>query len=418
MSASEAMPRRVSANFGWHVVAAVFVLAMFGWGVGFYGPPIFLHTVQATRGWSLALVSGAVTMHFLFGALVVASLPRLHARFGKPAVTSVGCTCLAFGALGWAIAAEPWQLYVAALMTGGGWVTMSAAAVNAIVAPWFAKRRAAALAMAYNGASVGGVIFSSLWVVSIEGLGFPGATIAIGAVMVVTIVILARLYFAPTPASVGLTVDGGEAGTRPPAPSTPPAPLRTAIWRDRRFVTLTTAMALGLIAQIGLLAHLFSLLVPALGTRGAGLAGTAATAAAVVGRTVFGWMMTETSNRRLFLAATYAVQAVGSLAFFMAGGASLPLLLAGVVLFGWGIGNATSLPPTIAQADFEGPDATRAVPLMIAVVQALFTFAPMAFALLREIDPSATAAGSAPLFFLTAAGLQIAAIVAVLAARN
>ena len=245
MSTSAAMPRRVPANFGWHVVAAVFVLAAFGWGVGFYGPPVFLHTVQATRGWPLALVSGAVTIHFLFGALVVASLPRLHARFGIPAVTSMGCTCLAFGALGWAIAAEPWQLFLAALMTGGGWVTMSAAAVNAIVAPWFAKRRAAALAMAYNGASVGGVIFSSLWVVAIEALGFPGATIAIGAVMVLTIVVLARVYFAPTPASVGLTVDGEEAGTPVPTPSTASAPPRTALLRDRRFVTLTTAMALG-----------------------------------------------------------------------------------------------------------------------------------------------------------------------------
>lgn len=419
MRTSGAMPRRAPANFGWHVVAAVFVLAAFGWGVGFYGPPIFLHTVQAARGWSLALVSGAVTVHFLFGALVVANLPRLHVRFGKPIVTSAGCTCLAFGALGWAVAVEPWQLYAAALMTGGGWVTMSAAAVNAIVAPWFAKRRAAALAMAYNGASVGGVIFSSLWVVAIEALGFPGATIAIGVVMVATVVVLSRIYFAPTPASLGLSVDGGEAGSSPSlSEGMTPAPLRTALWRDRRFTTLTAAMALGLIAQIGLLAHLFSLLVPALGVRGAGVAGTAATAAAVVGRTVFGWMMTDTSNRRSFLAATYGVQAAGSLAFFAAGGTSLPLLLAGVVLFGWGIGNATSLPPTIAQADFEGPDATRAVPHMIATAQALFTFAPMAFALLREVDPSATAAGAAPLCFLTAAGLQIAAIAAVLSARR
>jgi hypothetical protein len=31
--------------FGWRVVGAVFILAMFGWGVGFYGPPINLHAV-------------------------------------------------------------------------------------------------------------------------------------------------------------------------------------------------------------------------------------------------------------------------------------------------------------------------------------------------------------------------------------
>jgi hypothetical protein len=47
--------------FGWRVVDAVFILAMFGWGVGFYGPPIYLHAVQQQRGWPLALVSTAVT---------------------------------------------------------------------------------------------------------------------------------------------------------------------------------------------------------------------------------------------------------------------------------------------------------------------------------------------------------------------
>src|SRR3982074_1892348 len=51
--------------YGWRVVGAAFVLAVFGWGLGFYGPPIYLHAVQEARGWPLALVSTAVTLHFL-----------------------------------------------------------------------------------------------------------------------------------------------------------------------------------------------------------------------------------------------------------------------------------------------------------------------------------------------------------------
>ena len=53
--------------FGWRVVAGAFVLAVFGWGFGFYGPPVYLHQVQAERGWSTVLVSTAVTLHFLVG---------------------------------------------------------------------------------------------------------------------------------------------------------------------------------------------------------------------------------------------------------------------------------------------------------------------------------------------------------------
>jgi MFS family permease len=106
---------------------------------------------------------GAVTFHFLFGAGVVACLPRIHARLGVAATTAAGCAALTVGLLGWALAAQPWQLFVAAVLTGGGWVTMGAAGINAIISPWFVRGRPMALAKAYNGASLGGVIFSPLW---------------------------------------------------------------------------------------------------------------------------------------------------------------------------------------------------------------------------------------------------------------
>src|SRR5713226_9307830 len=96
--------------YGWRVVGAAFVLAIFGWGLGFYGPPIFLHAVRETRGWSLALVSTAVTVHFLIGAIVVANLPRLCCGFGVPAVTKAAALALGTGVTGWAVAQEPWQL--------------------------------------------------------------------------------------------------------------------------------------------------------------------------------------------------------------------------------------------------------------------------------------------------------------------
>ena len=97
--------------FGWRVVGAAFVLPVLGWGTGFYDLPIYLQAVQENRGWSVALISTAVTTHFVVGAVVVANLPTLHARFGVPNVTKAGAVFLAVGVLGWASAAAPWQLY-------------------------------------------------------------------------------------------------------------------------------------------------------------------------------------------------------------------------------------------------------------------------------------------------------------------
>lgn len=408
--------------FGWRVVTAVFVLATFGWGLGFYGPPVYLHAVRETRGWSLALVSTAVTVHFLFGALVIANLPKLYRRYGVAAVTKAGCIALACGIAGWAMAREPWQLFVATLFSGGGWVTMGAAAVNAIVSPWFARARPAALASAYNGSSVGGIIFSPLWVAAIGLLGFPGAAIAIGIVMVATIWVLADLYYAKTPEQMGLAADGDAPGSAAAALTSSEArPLPGGqLWQDRRFVTLAAGMALGLFAQIGLLAHLFSLLVPALGPQLAGIAAGAATAAAIAGRTLFGWLMPAGADRRLFACTSYLVQVAGSIAFLIAAGNSIPLLLIGVILFGFGIGNATSLPPLIAQTEFVKEDVTRVVPMIVAIGQGTYAFAPATFGLIREVAPSFAfvPAKAAPYLFIAAAAIQTAAIASFLIGRR
>jgi len=399
--------------YGWRIVGAAFVLAVFGWGLGFYGPPIYLQAVRDLRGWSLPLVSAAVTVHFLFGALVVARLPKLYLRYGLPAVTKAGVLSLALGISGWAVAAEPWQLFAAALFSGAGWVAMGAAAINAILAPWFARTRPAALAMAYNGASIGGVVFSPLWVTAIGMWGFPAATVVVGVIVTICVWILADVYFSRTPQQMGLAPDGDE-------PAVAAVFSGISLWQDRRFVTLAAGTALGLFAQIGLLAHLFSLLVPAVGAPLAGIAISAATMAAIAGRTLVGWLMPVGADRRLVACGSFAVQITGSIAFLIAGGSQIPLLMLGIILFGVGIGNATSLPPLIAQAEFARQDVSRVVSLNVAISQGTYAFAPASFGLIREFAPQAgvVAGAAAPYLFVAAALLQALALAAFLAGRR
>jgi hypothetical protein len=69
--------------FGWRVVSAAFVLAIFGWGIGFYGPPVFLSAVHDARGWPVALISTAVTVHFLVGAFAGRMCPHFIAALAS-----------------------------------------------------------------------------------------------------------------------------------------------------------------------------------------------------------------------------------------------------------------------------------------------------------------------------------------------
>jgi MFS family permease len=148
-----------------------------------------------------------------------------------------------------------------------------------------------------------------------------------------------------------------------------------------------------------------SLLVPALGTQGAGLAAGLSTAAAIAGRTLVGWLMPAGADRRVVASLSLLVQMAGCAALAAAGGESATLLLAGVVLVGFGIGNATSLPPLIAQAEFSKEQAARAVPLIVAASQAAYAFAPAAFGLVRSVAPDVAVFGLAAL-------AQVAAVAA------
>jgi hypothetical protein len=404
---------RVAKFYGWRVVGAAFVLAFFGWGLGFYGPPVYLHAVREARGFSIGLVSAAVTVHFLSGAIVAANAPALYRRFGVPMVTTVAACLLGAGVWGWSIAAAPWQLFAATVVSGVGWAASSGVAVNAVVSPWFVRTRPAALGSAYNGASVAGLIFSPLWVVAIAGVGFPTAAALIGLAMAVTVAVLAQRFFARTPQEMGLSPDGDAPGVVAVPVTSPHArPLPGGLlWRDVVFLTLVSGAALALFAQIGMITHLYSLLVPALGTPWAGLTMGLATGSGMAGRMLVGALMPVGADRRLVACMSYAVQIAGVLVLIVAGGTNVPLLVLGAMMFGVGIGNVTSMPPLIAQVEFVKEDVGRVVALVVAIGQAVYSFAPAVFGLIRDVAPDGA-------MFAAAALLQTLGMGALLLGRK
>jgi MFS family permease len=185
--------------FGWKVVGAAFAVAVFGFGIGFYGPSVFLRTLHGGRGWPISLVSAAITAHFISSALCTAYLPEAYDRWGVTRVTQAGAVCAAVGIVLWAAAPAPWLLFPIALISGAGSAATTGAAINAIVAPWFDKERPKALSMAFNGASVGGLLFTPLWVALIDRLGFAVAAVLVGGVAVAILWPVSIRYLGPPP---------------------------------------------------------------------------------------------------------------------------------------------------------------------------------------------------------------------------
>lgn len=355
---------------GWRVVWTAFVVAVFGWGIGFSGPGIYLAALHRAHGWPIATISLAITGHFLMSAALIGWLPDAYRRFGIARVTIAGTVLAAAGAVAWTNASQSWQLVPALLLSGAGWSAMSGAAINAMVAPWFERDRPKAISAAFNGASVGSLVFTPLWSVLIVdgGLSLAGFLVALTAIAMVCP--LVRHYLRPEP--------GGAAKAEQPLP-------RRVLLGDRRFTTMSIAFALAMFAQIGLFAHLITRLEPDFGPAIAAFGISLVALCAVVGRTLMGWLLGE-HDRRVAAAANFLMQGAGSI--LLAVGDGMIALTTGCVLFGLGVGNLNSLPPLIAQREFRPADVATVVALVIAINQAVFAFAPAILGVLRDLTGS------------------------------
>jgi MFS family permease len=304
----ERLRSQASESSRWKVVWAAFTVAIFSWGVGFYGPSVFLQTLHDDRGWAISTISTAISAHFLLSAGLVVYLPEAQRRFGVELVTQVGIGLAAVGVVGWATAQQPWQLFLVALVSGAGWAATSGAAINSMVAPWFERDRPKALSLAFNGASIGGLVFTPLWVLLIARFGFPVTAAIIGTVMVAVLWPIAARYLRPrlNDSHQKITAINSHKSGEQIAPTIS----RTELLRDPRFVTISLAFALGLFAQIGIFAHVVTRLAPEFGANGAAWAVSLMTACAVIGRTMLGRILGEYS-RRVAASTNFLVQVCG-----------------------------------------------------------------------------------------------------------
>src|SRR5215469_9791538 len=89
--------RAAGLYHGWVVVGAAFLIALFGWGLGFYGPGIYLVVLQSRHGWSTAVISSAITTYYVFGATLVFFAGGIFERFGPRRVVGAGVIAMGCG---------------------------------------------------------------------------------------------------------------------------------------------------------------------------------------------------------------------------------------------------------------------------------------------------------------------------------
>jgi len=377
---------------GWLVVGTAFLIAFFGWGIGFYGPGIYLVALRERHGWPVADISSAITAYYLLGATLILFVGGAFERFGARRVVSAGATALACGAVLLAFVSRPWHVHGAFAVMSFGWAAMSGAAINIIIAPWFDKRRGLAISLALNGASAGGVVIAPLLVFLIGRLNFAAALFCVAVLMLAIVLPAAAFVLRHKRPNERDSADEVCGPTRAPvpAPATPAPPWHlSAVLRSSDFQSVSVSFALGLMVQVGFLTHQVAYLSPILGSIATAWAVSLTTLSAVVGRLLIG-LIVDNWDRRAVACGNFLVQCAGTA--LLAANPSAPMLYLGCILFGLGLGNLISLPGLIVQQEFPEQHFSRIVGLIVAANQFAFAFGPGLLGFLQQAKGDYTGA--------------------------
>jgi MFS family permease len=394
------MTRKSVRYHGWWVVFCCFVIALYGWGFGFYGLSLYLVALQKLHGWSPATISTVITFYYVVGAFLVMQVGDVIQKRGGRVVVIVGTGLMGLGVAGITLVQEPWQLFVAFAVMIPGWAAMGGASINTLIAQWFDRRRGLAASLALNGATCGGLLFAPAFASAIDWLGFERACYAAIAFVLATMWPLALFALRPRRDGEHDAGDGEAARADPPGP----ALSRRALLGEPRYLTMVGAFSLALLAQISFIAHQAAFLEPSLGLKGAGWAISLTSLSALIGRLAIG-LVVDRIDRRLATAFVLTVQIAGMVVLLSS--AALPALYLGCVLFGFGVGNLITLPGLIVQKEFPRRDFARAVSLNVAITQLVAAIGPSLLGVLHDLSGSYRSSLIACLVLQAAAALLV-----------
>ena len=322
---------------GWRVAAASGV-SVFLSSLTVVTFAIFLKPLSEEFSWSREAVSAAFGVAAVTASLCAAPLGLLLDRFGPkrvvvPCLTLLG---LAFASLA-ALTPRLWHLYAVFGVIGAAGIGTSPMAYARAISSWFDRRRGMALAVAISGAPLGGIIHPPAAQALIQFVGWRGACVALGGLMLAIGLPMAVRFVRERPRS--------RSNTEPVAG----APVREGLISPV-FAMLVVVLFCSAMIQNGTIVHLPALLTDRGISPGRGaIALSSMGAAAVLGRLVTGWLIDRFFAARVSCV-MLAVSALG--AFLLSDAHSFAAGVLAAMLIGFGVGGESDIIPFLLSRYF------------------------------------------------------------------
>jgi MFS family permease len=205
----------------WWVAVAAFLTSI--GAAGFRSVPgVLMHPLHMEFGWSMGVISSAVSINLVLYGLAAPFSAALMQRLGVKRVVTCALLLVALGSLLpiWMTAA--WQLLLCwGVIVGAGTGAMSMSFVAVVTGRWFVARRGLVTGILTAAGATGQLIFLPILAALQEHHGWRSAALitAIACLLVVPVVVW-RLH--DSPAAIGTTAYGAPLGTPVTAPVSAP----------------------------------------------------------------------------------------------------------------------------------------------------------------------------------------------------
>ena len=345
--------------FGWWVLIAIGYSLFVGAGMIFYAMSVLLEALVATRGFSVAQISGANTMFLVVGGLGGIAVGELISRYDARYCIAAGTIFIAVTYYWLPAAHSLFAIYSAYAALGVGYAMTALVPATTLVARWFVRRRALAIALTQSGLSLGGILLTPMLARALELDGMDGLRAPWALAVILLNVPLALLLLRPNPQAMGLNPDGD--ADDPQGENAPQQGMAAAQAVRSKFFLLSAAAAfLALMAQVGTIAHVFKWALERADGETAAITVATLAFCSLTGRLICGAVL-DRLNLFVFVMIIYALQAVAMFGMALVEGALAVLML--TAFFGFTVGNVLMAQPLLVATAFGVRDFPRILSL-------------------------------------------------------
>jgi sugar phosphate permease len=333
--------------YGWWIVAACFVIALYVIGVVFYGFTAVFEPIAEEFGWSYALISFAASLRGVEAGLLAPFIGILIDRWGPRRMIFGGVLITALGLLLLSRVDSLGLFYAATIVMSVGISATGNTVAMTAVANWFRRKAGIAIGIVISGYGFGGILVPVIvQLVDVHGWRTAMVIMALG---LLALGLPLSLVVRHKPEQYGYLPDGEERSTIAPEEGLAAIPAETAdvstrqALRSRVFWYIVVAFMGQFIAVVAVITHVMPYLSSIGITRSvSSLVATAVPLLSIGGRIWFGWLGDKFDQRRL-AAYTFFAMMLGLLCFEFAPLVGNWLLVPFLLLFGFGYGGSLSM---------------------------------------------------------------------------